>query len=1209
MQKILPVLIIFIMSLNTYSQQIKFFAVDTENYPKISAKYVVYNDEGKIINLNKKQLSVTHQRDTIQKVRITQYDDSKINPISVVLAIDVSGSMSGLNMQIAKEAAKQFIDLTPLYTSEIAIVAFDDRADLRVDFSQNKEELTDAIDMLSAGGGTEYNEAFSNNLLGALEIAKRGDHKRIVIFLTDGLGFANEKAVVEKAIENKVSVYSVAVNMPLPDVLKNISTKTAGKSFANIQTVYDAQATYIGILQIIEKSKFGEVFWTAPTTCEPEQTFKFSYQQKHQEITIPVPDSLLISMSFSSGFLDFGLPPSNNNTVTKSLKMKPLRGNINIDSIAVQNSVYFGFRANDTIPIMIDTTSSINFLVDYKPNDDSLRFSRLQIYTKQCGLNEVYVQGGDRKKIPPGTNLLKIISPNGKEIFSPGDRVLVEWEPVNKKAFANFSISTNSGSSFEPIGELSEGKGYLQLPGKVSNKCLLKVEENGGNIPTTQKDINLGVIQKLVRHPNNINFMAGSNRIIYVGDAYSDKSYKYTSTIGTITDFGFSPSGNLEYYYGRNLFVLKKFGQDSIKKFSPRKALGLIRTQGHKRKIYDLCISKNDDFVYTIGVDKKILMWDIAQQKQLKKIKARNQKTGNLYLSQTGDTLFVHTGSGTELYNAKTLDYLGVWELTKKQKNLKILPSGTVLAYQAKELMVLDADGKSIHEIAFPRNITSIDLSPDGFNLLVTSNERLLIYDAETYEYKKSQIIEKLPRHSKVIYGANSSNYLAANNRELWNISTYESGYYMDLSDDFFRIDQVSASTAEVNFGEVFIGKTSTGIFKNFFTNTSSNLPIHVTDIQIHGADSADFFILSMNPPFTVQPMANAKVEFAFNPGSLGLKEAELHIVTPSETFITTIKGVSIPPPFELQSRYISFGKIKPGHRVSKNAIILKNVSNQHLKLDDIKLRGSNHSQFIFKKALLKTSFAPGEVLRFKIDYAPTKRGITTLSLDFYFRDVPYPAAVTLVGECDAPKYIPVHVKTYDKLSGNPIVPNISSFDMATNKLYSRGKVQRDKQTSFIKLPIGRKVRLQAASSGYYPDSALLFFNTIIQHEYHNMTFYLVKKNFTPGELISTLYFDTGNASISTKSERELNELLTYLKSSDKFKITVEGHTDNEGTDEINEKLSLKRAETVKQYFVSRGVKPHQIETKGLSKSAPIADNADQANKYKNRRAEIKFKE
>ena len=100
--------------------------------------------------------------------------------------------------------------------------------------------------------------------------------------------------------------------------------------------------------------------------------------------------------------------------------------------------------------------------------------------------------------------------------------------------------------------------------------------------------------------------------------------------------------------------------------------------------------------------------------------------------------------------------------------------------------------------------------------------------------------------------------------------------------------------------------------------------------------------------------------------------------------------------------------------------------------------------------------------------------------------------------------------------------------------------------------------------------------------------------------------FDYKKASISPTSEPTLKEAGSVLKRFTAIKVRIEGHTDNVGSDGYNQKLSERRAASVKDYLVNNfGIDPSRIETVGLGEANPIADNNTDEGRAQNRRIEF----
>ena len=106
----------------------------------------------------------------------------------------------------------------------------------------------------------------------------------------------------------------------------------------------------------------------------------------------------------------------------------------------------------------------------------------------------------------------------------------------------------------------------------------------------------------------------------------------------------------------------------------------------------------------------------------------------------------------------------------------------------------------------------------------------------------------------------------------------------------------------------------------------------------------------------------------------------------------------------------------------------------------------------------------------------------------------------------------------------------------------------------------------------------------------------------------TALEFETGKSVIKTKSYTLLNEVVDILNEYKDYYMTIEGHTDDVGTDAKNLTLSKDRAAAVKTYFASKGIALDRMETDGFGESRPVATNKTAAGRAKNRRVEMDLK-
>ena len=104
--------------------------------------------------------------------------------------------------------------------------------------------------------------------------------------------------------------------------------------------------------------------------------------------------------------------------------------------------------------------------------------------------------------------------------------------------------------------------------------------------------------------------------------------------------------------------------------------------------------------------------------------------------------------------------------------------------------------------------------------------------------------------------------------------------------------------------------------------------------------------------------------------------------------------------------------------------------------------------------------------------------------------------------------------------------------------------------------------------------------------------------------IIENLLYKTGSAQLPD-TVKELNVLYEFMTNKPNVVILVEGHTDNVGSNRVNDALSKRRAESVKKYLVKKGINPKRIKTVGYGERRPIASNATEWGRRLNRRTEI----
>jgi len=110
-------------------------------------------------------------------------------------------------------------------------------------------------------------------------------------------------------------------------------------------------------------------------------------------------------------------------------------------------------------------------------------------------------------------------------------------------------------------------------------------------------------------------------------------------------------------------------------------------------------------------------------------------------------------------------------------------------------------------------------------------------------------------------------------------------------------------------------------------------------------------------------------------------------------------------------------------------------------------------------------------------------------------------------------------------------------------------------------------------------------------------------------KIVLSIKFDTNKSTIRKEYFPRLKEIAEALKVNPGLRGVIEGHTDNVGSKELNQKISIRRAESVAQHLIKNfGIAPDRLRVEGYGMSRPIADNATPKGRTINRRIEAKFK-
>lgn len=139
-------------------------------------------------------------------------------------------------------------------------------------------------------------------------------------------------------------------------------------------------------------------------------------------------------------------------------------------------------------------------------------------------------------------------------------------------------------------------------------------------------------------------------------------------------------------------------------------------------------------------------------------------------------------------------------------------------------------------------------------------------------------------------------------------------------------------------------------------------------------------------------------------------------------------------------------------------------------------------------------------------------------------------------------------------------------------------------------------------ASDYYYDLTIVEKGEVEQEITANA---ILKELNETGKAILYINFDSGKSNIKEESMPVIEQIIEMMKQAPDIKISVEGHTDSDGSNESNLKLSEDRAKAVVEAITKGGIDAARLSSAGFGEEKPIADNSTLESKAKNRRVEL----
>ncbi len=196
-------------------------------------------------------------------------------------------------------------------------------------------------------------------------------------------------------------------------------------------------------------------------------------------------------------------------------------------------------------------------------------------------------------------------------------------------------------------------------------------------------------------------------------------------------------------------------------------------------------------------------------------------------------------------------------------------------------------------------------------------------------------------------------------------------------------------------------------------------------------------------------------------------------------------------------------------------------------------------------------------------------------------------------------------------VNGKALASNIVWEDLSTGEKVGHLKSDPRDGSYFIVLPLGKKYGYYAERRGFYPISK----NIDLTDSTDKIT---VEEDITLVSVtdmqdkgfsirVNNVFFDFDEDIIKSESIPELERLYSFLKKLHSYSIIISGHTDDTGNEKHNRDLSKRRAQSVANFLIDKGIEKDRINIKGFGSEKPKAPNDSEYNRALNRRVEIKL--
>jgi uncharacterized protein (TIGR02145 family) len=497
-------IIFFLASINLSGQSVSIFDIDTTDFPLMKAKFYAFDSEGnQVVDFQESNLKIREDGLERQIVRIFCPEPKPLEPVSVALSVDISFSMrysrfGGVPIEYGRLTAVSLIEQLAMPPSEMALQICSNYPVVLTDFTTDKSKLTSLIPKIEIAGDNDFEYHLMDSAGGILKIARRGNYKKVAIVFTDAWWDSLSYDFLAECIQicrlRDIEFYGVFYSEPEgePDGIKKSFHKLArasgGEIFDGITSYKSAEELANNIQKIIQGGEPCEIEWIGGVSCNTSNLIKeleIVFEGENNIKKYKPPNGAIAEITAIPSTVKF-IEPEIGVPVDTTILVTATNADFNVTKVTSSNKS-FSVEPNS---FFLPAGDSIELKVTYLPLDSGYTLSEFKFENNQCP-GRFFASGGWPGKLP-AVRTLKLIHPNGGEVFVAGSDTVITWEGVAPDERVVVEYRKDDSSPWIMVTDSAVGLSHtFRIPNIESDNFLARVtvENEFGNCPPTGIDV------------------------------------------------------------------------------------------------------------------------------------------------------------------------------------------------------------------------------------------------------------------------------------------------------------------------------------------------------------------------------------------------------------------------------------------------------------------------------------------------------------------------------------------------------------------------------------------------------------------------------------------------------------------------------------------------------------------------------------------------